>query len=398
MDLRFTEEDEAFRRKVSEFLRSAVPADMAQRTRQGFHTSREDLKRWNRILYEKGWSAPHWPKEYGGTGWSPLHIYLFEDACAAADAPFLSYFGLRLIGPLLYTFGTEEQKKRYLDDILSGETFWCQGFSEPSAGSDLAAVKTTASKEGDGYLINGQKLWTTEAHYAAKMFCLARTDASAKPQKGGLSIFMFDMDQPGVKVRPIHTLDEGHSVNEVFLDNVRVSTEDILGGELGRGWDQAKFLLANERVTNAQAPRSKRELALLKRIAATEMENGLPMLDHPDIRRRIAEIEIDLHALEWSVLRELFESHTARSASVASGLKILGSEIQQRISALAADLVGIKGLAFYAQGGPTNDLPADAPDYLPGLAARQLFMRAATIYAGTNEIQRSIIAKQVFAM
>ncbi|HWK64562.1 MAG TPA: acyl-CoA dehydrogenase family protein [Rhizobiaceae bacterium] len=399
MDLRFTDEDEAFRAEIRSFLRGAVPADMARRTRQGVHTSKEDLKRWNRILYEKGWSAAHWPREYGGTGWSPLHIYLFEEECAAADAPFLSYFGLRLIGPLLYTFGTPEQKERYIEDILSGETFWCQGFSEPSAGSDLAAVKTTAVKDGEDWVISGQKLWTTEAHYADKMFCLARTDPDVKPQKGGLTIFLFDMDQPGITVRPIYTIDEGHSVNEVFLDNVRVGASDILGGELGRGWDQAKFLLGNERVTNAQVPRSKRDLELLKQVALEEREaDGGSMFDQPDIRQRIAQLEIDLAGLEWSVLRELFNGHGARSAPIASGLKIVGSEIQQRISTLAVDLLGAKGLAVNHEGQQTNDLPGDAPDYAPGLAARQLFLRAATIYAGTNEIQRSIIAKQVFDM
>lgn len=398
MDLKFTETDEVFRAEVREFLRTAVPADMARRTRQGFHTTKEDLKRWNRILYEKGWSAAHWPKEFGGTGWSPLHIYIFEEESAAVDAPFLSYFGLRLIGPLLYTFGTDAQKKKYIDDILSGETFWCQGFSEPSAGSDLAAVKTTAVRDGDGYVINGQKLWTTEAHYADKMFCLARTDSSVRPQKGGLTIFLFDMNQPGVKVRPIYTLDEGHSVNEVFLDDVRVTEADILGGELGQGWDQAKFLLGNERVANAQVPRSKRDLALLKQVAAAELEHGVPMLEQADIRQRLAQLEIDLYGLEWSVLRELFNGHGAHSAPIASGLKIIGSEIQQGLTTLAVDLLGAKGLAVHQDGEQTNDLPADAPDYVPGVAARQLFLRAATIYAGSNEIQRTIIAKQVFGM
>ncbi|WP_137388606.1 acyl-CoA dehydrogenase family protein [Rhodoligotrophos defluvii] len=398
MDLNFSGEDEAFRQEVRTFVRNSVPPDMARRTRQGVHPSKADLKLWNRILYEKGWSAPHWPNEYGGTGWTPLQIYIFEEECAAADAPFLSYFGLRLIGPLIYTFGSDAQKQRYLDDILSGETFWCQGFSEPSAGSDLAAVKTTAVRDGDHYVINGQKLWTTEAHYADKMFCLARTNPEVKPQKGGLSILMFDMSAPGVTVRPIVTLDGGHSVNEVFLENVRVPAHDLLGAE-GQGWDQAKFLLSNERVTNAQVPRSKRDLALLKDIAAHEPAGKGMMLDLPDIRLRIAQLEIDLYGLEWSVLRELFNGHGERSQASASGLKIIGSEIQQRLAELAADLVGAKGLAYHDPAAEqANDQPADAPDYVPGLAARQLFLRAATIYAGTNEIQRGIIAKQVFGM
>ncbi|MGF7162391.1 hypothetical protein FHS85_004045 [Rhodoligotrophos appendicifer] len=398
MDLTFSSEDEAFRAEVRAFVRSAVPADMARRTRQGYHPTKADLKLWNEILYEKGWVAPHWPKEYGGTGWSPLQIFIFEEECAAADAPFLSYFGLRLIGPLLYTFGSEAHKKRFLDDILAGRTFWCQGFSEPSSGSDLASVKTTAILEDDHYVVSGQKIWTTEAHFADKMFCLARTDASVKPQKGGLSILMFDMDAPGVTVRPIITIDEGHTVNEVFLDAVRVPVEDVLG-RVGQGWDQAKFLLGNERVSNAQVPRSKRDLALLKRIALAETAGDAPVVDLPDIRQKIAQLEIDLYGLEWSVLRELFSGGGAKSQSVASGLKILGSEIQQRLSALAADLIGAKGLAMIEEGtAQANDLPGDSPDYVAGLAARQLFLKAASIYAGANEIQRSIIAKQVYGL
>jgi alkylation response protein AidB-like acyl-CoA dehydrogenase len=327
-----------------------------------------------------------------------LQIYIFEEECAAADAPFLSYFGLRLLGPLIYTFGSDEHKARLLPAILSGETFWCQGFSEPSAGSDLASVKTTAVRDGAHWLINGQKMWTTEAHFADRMFCLARTDTTVPPQKGGLSIFMFDMDTSGVTVRPIVTIDGGHTVNEVFLDNVRVPAEDLLGAE-GQGWTQAKFLLSHERVSNAQVPRSKRDLQLLKQIAANESGANGRMIDQPDIRQRIAQLEIDLYGLEWSVLRELFGGHEAKSQSIASGLKILGSEIQQRLSDLAVDLVGAKGVAIHEEGvSHANVLPANAPDYVVGLSARQLFLRAASIYAGANEIQRSIIAKQVFNM
>ena len=398
MKLAISPEDLAFRDEMRRFARAAVPADMARRTRQGVHPEKADLKLWNRILYDKGWSAPHWPKEHGGTGWSPLRVHLFEDACAEADAPFLSYFGLRLIGPLLYTFGSEAQKAKYIDDILSGETFWCQGFSEPSSGSDLASVKTTAVPTEGGWTISGQKMWTTEAHFADRMFCLARTDPDMRPQKGGLSMFLFPMDAPGVTVRPIITIDGGHTVNEVFLENVFVPDEEVLGA-IGQGWDQAKFLLGNERVTNAQVPRSKRDLALVKEIAAAEEEAGVALADRLDVRERIAEVEIALAGLEWSVLRELCTSDGARNSAAASGLKILGSEIQQELSGIAVDLLGPRGIAFHAPGTVGgNDLPADAPDYSPGLAARQLFMRASTIYAGTNEIQRQIIARQVFGM
>lgn len=398
MKLSISPEDDAFRAEMKAFARGAVPEDMARRTRQGVHPTKYDLKSWNRILYERGWSAPHWPEEFGGTGWSPLRVHLFEEACAEADAPFLSYFGLRLIGPLLYTFGTDMQKANYLDDILSGETFWCQGFSEPSSGSDLASVKTAAVKCDGGWTLDGQKMWTTEAHFADRMFCLARTDPDVRPQKGGLTIFLFPMDAPGVSIRPIITIDGGHTVNEVFLEDVFVPDEEVLGA-VGQGWVQAKFLLGHERVTNAQVPRSKRDLALLKEIAAAEAEDGTRLADLPDVRERIAEVEIALQGLEWSVLRELCTSDSARNPASASGLKITGSEIQQQLSAIAVDLLGPRGIAYYEPGNVGgSDLPADAPDYAPGLAARQLFMRAATIYAGTNEIQRQIIARQVFGM
>jgi alkylation response protein AidB-like acyl-CoA dehydrogenase len=392
MDLGFSSGDNDFRLEIRAALADMVPPDMAQRTRRGFHSTKEDLKLWNSILHSKGWSAPHWLPEYGGTGWSPLRAHIFEEECAAADAPFLSYFGLRLVGPLIYTYGNASHKQRFLGDILSGKTLWCQGFSEPSSGSDLASVKTTAVRSGDHYLVNGQKLWTTEAHFADKMFCLVRTNPHEVPQKGGVSILLFDLNSPQVVIRPIITIDGGHSVNEVFFDNLRVPACDVVGVE-GQGWDHAKFMLANERTANSQVPRCKRDLVLLRQIAAREAFGGKSMLDQADITLRIAQLEIDLYGLEWSLLRELLSSN--RSQAIASGLKILGSEIQQRISELAADLVGPKALAFY---GP-NDAPFDGePEYVPGLAARQLFLRAATIYAGANEVQRDLIAKQVFGL
>jgi alkylation response protein AidB-like acyl-CoA dehydrogenase len=394
MDLQFSPEDERFRQDIRDTLRDLVPSDMARRTRQNPHPDKADLKRWNRILHNRGWSAAPWPKEFGGTGWSPLQVHIFEEECAAADAPFPSYFGLRLVGPLLFTFGTPAQKARYIPDILTGDTFWCQGFSESSSGSDLASVRTRAVRDGDHYVLNGQKLWTTEAHYADWMFCLARTNPDLPPQKGGLSMLMFPMNSRGVSVRPILTIDEGHSVNEVFFEDVRIPAEDLLGEE-GHGWNYAKFLLGNERITNAHVPRAKRDLALLKDIALAEASGAA--FDETEIHRRIAQLEIDLDGLEWSVLREVIGG--SRNAAIASGLKIVASELQQRMSDLAVDMIGPRGRVFYAESDlGRNDLPADAADYVPGIAARQLFLRATTIYAGSNEIQRGIIAKQQFGL
>jgi alkylation response protein AidB-like acyl-CoA dehydrogenase len=379
--------------QVREALKGLVPPDMAYRTRQRVHPYKPDLKLWNRILHERGWAAAHWPKEYGGTDWPPLWIHIFEEECAAVDAPFLSYFGLRLVGPLLYTFGTAAQKARYVPDILTGDTFWCQGFSEPSSGSDLASLRTNAVREGDHYRVNGQKLWTTEAHYADRMFCLVRTNIGLPPQRGGLSMVMLPMDAPGVRIRPIITLDEGHSVNEIFLEDVMVPVDDLLGEE-GKGWDYAKFLLGNERITNAHVPRCKRDLVLLKRLAQAQ-SGTLASAMGDQIARRITEIEIDLAGLEWSVLREVISG--SRNPSVASGLKIIASELQQKMADLAVELAGPRGRIFFNEPeAPEQSLPGGSSEDVPGLAARQLFTRATTIYAGSNEIQRSIIAKQQF--
>ncbi len=396
MNLQFSDEDERFRNTIREALQGLVPPDMARRTRQSVHPTKADLKAWNRIMYERGWAAAHWPKEYGGAGWSPLHVHIFEEELAAVDAPFLSYFGLRLVGPLIFTFGTQQQKEQYIPDILTGDIFWCQGFSEPSSGSDLASLRTTAVREGDTYVINGQKIWTTEAHYADKMFCLARTNTELPAQRGGLSFLAMPMDDPGIRVRPIITIDEGHSVNEVFFENVRIPASNIIGEE-GRGWDYAKFLLGNERVTNAHVPRAKRDLALLKKMAEAELISARGVLDEDDIRRRIAQIEIDLDGLEWSVLREVISG--SRSPAIASALKIVASQLQQNMTDLAVDLIGARGRVYYDEADlERNDLAGSAPEYAPGLAARQLFLRATTIYAGSNEIQRNIIAKQQFGL
>lgn len=395
MELTLDPEIENFRRDIRTFVQAAVPAEMARRTRHRIHPARKDLKEWNRILDEKGWAAPHWPVEYGGTGWSPLQIHIFEEECADADAPFLSYFGLRLVGPLIYTFGSERLKEKYLADIRSGQTFWCQGFSEPGSGSDLASVKTRAERVDGGWLINGQKLWTTEAHYADKMFCLARTNPDVRPQKGGLSIFLFDMTDPGVTVRPITTIDGGHTVNEVFIENVTVPDEEVLG-EIGQGWDQAKFLLNNERVTNAHVPQSKRALTLIRQMAEDPAQ-GAPALHRADLREKLSRLEIDLMGLEWQVLRDLADGPSDARAAAASGMKIIGSHIQQRLSDLAVEIAGPRAMiALPDDLDQKNGIPGDTPPEFEGVGPRQLFRRAATIYAGSTEIQKEIISRQVF--
>jgi alkylation response protein AidB-like acyl-CoA dehydrogenase len=385
MDFRTDPSDAEFRAEVRAFLREHLPEDVAARNRSGFHPSKEDELWWTQVLYRKGWSAPHWPQQYGGTGWSPLRRFIFEEECFLAGAPPTCAAGFSLLGPVLYSYGSDDQKSRFLEPTRRGEIFWGQLFSEPNAGSDLASLKTTAVRDGDHYIVNGQKTWTTEGHYADWLFCLVRTDSSVKPQRG-ISFLIIDAKAPGVTVRPIVSLDGAHSLNETFLDNVRVPVENRIGEE-NLGWSYAKLLLEHERAFSAEVPRNKRLLAQLKQIAGRA---GL--LDDPLFAARVAEAEIELHALEWLTLRALAEmDHGANSGRpVGSVLKIRGSELIQRTGALIVEALGTHGvIAYPEQGAETWPGPQDAA----GKSADFLYRRAVTIYGGTNEIQRNIIAK-----
>ncbi|WP_165823409.1 acyl-CoA dehydrogenase family protein [Metarhizobium album] len=391
MDSLFTAEEQAFRDRVGSALRDMLPADLAEKTRNSVHLSREDMARWNRILHGKGWSAHHWPQEHGGPGWSPMERYLFESEYANADAPPISVFGVYLVGPTLYTFGSQAQKDRYLPGILTGDEFWCQGYSEPEAGSDLAALRTTARKTETGWVINGQKAWTTEGHFADLMICLARTDSTVK-QQAGLSLFIVPMDAPGLKISPVITIDGAHSVNEVFLDNVEVP-EDALIGEENKGWTYAKFLLNHERTNNAQVHRSRREFERLKRSAAETLDgDGRPLLDNPAFRRRFAIIEMEVRALEATVLRILaVQTGGKEPGPETSIVKVIGSRLQQMISELAMDVFAERAIAVPANG---LNAPSDAAAW----AERHLFRRVVTIYAGSNEIQKTIIARTALGL
>src|SRR5579859_7110963 len=272
MDFTLDPADQAFQQEVRAFIRASLPADIARRGRQGYHPRRDDVQRWTRILNEKGWAAPAWPAEYGGAGWSPLRRYLFQVEFHAAGCPVLDQSGFELVGPVLYSFANDRQKARYLPAIRNADEFWCQGFSEPNAGSDLASLKTRAVRDGDHYIVNGQKTWTSEAHKADMMFALVRTDPEARPQ-AGISFLLIDMKSPGLTVRPIYTINEGHSVNEIFLDDVRVPAENLVGEE-NKGWSYAKFLLNNERAMSAETAHTRHDLTLLKEIAAGGAELG----------------------------------------------------------------------------------------------------------------------------
>jgi len=410
LNFTFSAEDEAFRAEVREFLAQAVPPEMARRHAMGYHPPpKDDLLHWNRILAERGWSVPHWPVEHGGTGWSPMRLHIFEEECTRANAPDLSWQGVRLCGPVIYTFGNDEQKARFLPPIRRGDYLLAQGFSEPNAGSDLASLKTSAVKSVDAggahYIVNGQKTWSSEGHYADWGFFLVRTDPRVKPQRG-ISFLMIDLRSPGVTVRPIVMFNGMHYVNEIFLDNVRVPAENLIGEE-GAGWTHAKFLLDNERTSSAFIHFSRHWLERARTIAGRETVAGRRLIDDPAFGRRLAAAEIDLQALEYSVLRVLADEKTRwHATAVASALKVRGSEIQQRVTELAMDALGPRALRsidalddpVIAAARADSSLAQRWPANVPGVASCALQTRAVTIYGGAKEVQKNIIARLAFGL
>ncbi|WP_374634105.1 acyl-CoA dehydrogenase family protein [Ferrovibrio sp.] len=396
MNLELSDADRAFQAEVRDFVRSSLPPELAERNRRHMHLAKQDYVTWHRLLNKRGWGAPNWPKEFGGTGWNPVQRYIFDEECAIADAPPLVPFGISMVGPVIYTFGTPAQKAHYLPRILSMEDWWCQGYSEPGSGSDLASLRTRAESDGDDYIVTGHKIWTTQAHFADMMFCLVRTDAQAKPQEG-ISFLLIDMKTPGITVRPIISIDEGHGVNEVFLDGVRVPKANRIGQE-GKGWTYAKFLLGNERTTIAEVSTSKQRLRRLKTIARAEMAQGASLLEDPAFRDKVASVEIELLALEYTNLRVLAAETAGKGVGPeASMLKIRGSEIQQTITELVCEALGYYAAPFEHAPEGSNLAPL-GPDYAQGRMESFLYNRATTIYGGSNEIQRNIIAKMVLGL
>lgn len=401
MDFNFSPADDAFRQEVREFLRASVPEAAARAQRQGFVVERETVHEFHRILYEKGWAAPEWPVAYGGTDWTPVQRFIFEDEYAAADAPYVSTAGLHLVGPVIAHYGSETMKERYLEPIKRGDIFFAQGFSEPQAGSDLAQLKTRAVRDGDHYVINGSKIWSSHGHESDMMFCLCRTDPEVKPQ-AGLSMILFDMNDPGVRIRPIISLDYDHHLNEVFIEDVRVPAENLIGEE-NKAWSYAKFLLDNERTFNAQFGRLKRMVGKIREMVRADSQRfGVDTMT-PEFERKLARLEMDVRAQEWSVLRVLCaasgETNAVLGAS-ASALKIRGSELMTRATELEVELAGMHAFPRYEHPhgeAPPADLPSDAPGHAVGLVAEHLYWRASKIFSGSNEIQRGIIWKSLFA-
>jgi alkylation response protein AidB-like acyl-CoA dehydrogenase len=398
MNLDFSAEDIAFRQQARAFIKDHYPAQLYGKADEGEEMSKEDYLSWHRVVAKQGWVAPGWPVEYGGPGWSPVQRYIWSEECAAADTAQIFPFGINMVGPVIYTFGTPEQKTRFLPRILSGDDWWCQGYSEPGAGSDLASLRTKAVRDGDHYIVNGQKTWTTFAHYADWGFFLVRTDANSKPQEG-ISFLLIDMKSPGITVRPIITLGGEHEVNEVWLENVRVPVENRIYDE-NKGWTCAKFLLAHERSGIAGVARSRRNIEKIKNIARTEMEGDAPLLANAFFKRKIAELEIDLKALEYTELRVLAAETKGKGPGPESSLlKIKGTEIQQRVTELALEAVGHYGAPYFRDFPEAGDnMYPIGPDYAHRTAPTYFNVRKTSIYGGSNEIQRNIIAKMILGL
>lgn len=398
MNLEFSPEEIAFRNEVRTFIDENYPEELKTITARD-DMNREELLAWHKILGKKGWAAPAWPEKYGGTGWTSTQRYIWSEENARVDAVMPLPFGVSMVGPVIYTFGSEEQKERYLPKILSGEEWWCQGYSEPGAGSDLASLKTTAVRDGDHYVINGQKTWTTLAQFADWGFFLCRTDPNAAKPQEGISFILVDMKTPGIEVRPIITIDGGHEVNEVWLTDVRVPVENRVGEE-NKGWTYAKFLLAHERSGIAGVARSKRGVEKLRNIASTELLEGKPLIKDDSFARKISQLEIDLTALEFTELRTLArESEGKGPGPESSILKVKGTEIQQRLTELTLEAVGNYG-APYFRGFPedgSNEFPI-GPDYAHQAGPSYFNMRKTSIYGGSNEIQRNIITKMILGL
>ena len=395
MDLEFTAELRDFQREVRAVIEERLPADIRTKVERFLTLGKDDYLRWQDILAERGWLVYSWPVEHGGTGWSPVQGYIFEEEMGRARAPRIIPFGPKMVGPVIYTFGSEAQKAQHLPPIARNETWWCQGYSEPDAGSDLASLRTRAVRDGDHYVVNGTKTWTTAAHWADMMFCLVRTDTEVKPQEG-ISFLLLDMRDPGVEVRSIVTLDGGREINTVYLTDVRVPVENLVGEE-NKGWTYAKFLLGHERFGIARLSESKARLAYLKDIARRHRVGGALLADDTDFMHSVAKTEIELTALEFTELRALMDAEQGKAPGVeANMLKIRGTEVQQKISEMLMKAMGWYALPFVPEAMEYgwNEAPI-GPEYAAGLTPSYFNMRKTSIYGGTNEIQRNIIAKMV---
>ncbi|GAB2471913.1 acyl-CoA dehydrogenase family protein [Jatrophihabitans fulvus] len=395
MDIVLSKEERAFAERMRTFFTTEIPAEIREKLARGEHATKDEIVTSQRIMNEHGLAVPHWPSEWGGQDWTPVQRHLWSEEMLLAHVPPPLAFNTQMIGPVIATFGSQELKERFLPKTANLDIWWCQGFSEPNAGSDLASLKTAAVREGDEYVVNGQKTWTTLGQHADWIFCLVRTDPEVKKQRG-ISMLLIDMQTPGVTVRRIHLIDGGYEVNEVFFENVRVPVENLVGEE-NSGWDQAKFLLGNERTGVVAVGQTKARIQRIKRLAAETLQDGKPLLEDPLFRARLTKLEIEVTAIEMSVLRVLDTERKlgpGKPDPVSSVLKLKGSELQQEATELLVDVLGPQALAYREDTAVADgfDAPADgALDALP----TYFNWRKASIYSGSNEVQRTIIAKQI---
>src|SRR5690554_1586568 len=390
MRLEFTPEEEAFRQEVRAFVEAELDPAIKAKVERGLRLEKADYVAWYTRLYEKGWITPGWPEEQGGPGWTPIQKYLFDEETLLGGAPRIIASGINMLGPVLIAFGTPEQKEKYLPAIRRSESWWAQGFSEPGSGSDLASMRTTAVRDGDHYIVNGHKIWTSYAHFCDKLFCLVKTDREAKPQEG-ISFLLMDLDTPGIEVRPIKLYEGGNDLNEVFLDNVRVPVENLIGEE-NKGWTYAKYLLGHERTGIAGIGASKQQLLRVKRLLAEQGMEG-----EPHFRRRVAELEIELLALEATGLRILGENQIfSAPGAEASMLKVRGTELRQEIFELLYEVAGPAAIPFSEEAMRLEgEDPLIGDDERASLAANFLDSRKLSIYGCTNEVQRNVTAQML---
>jgi alkylation response protein AidB-like acyl-CoA dehydrogenase len=400
MDATLSEEDLAFREEIRAVFREKFPQDIRRKREKGAPMEREDLVRFQQWLHEQGWAGVNWPVEHGGTGWTPVQKYLFAIEMAEADAPPIVPFGLSMVGPVIYTFGSEEQKKRFLPDILASKVWWCQGYSEPGAGSDLASLKTRADLAGDHYVLNGTKTWTTLGQHADWIFLLARTSTDVARRQEGISFMLVDMNTPGITVTPIITIEGDHEVNEVHFDNVQVPVENLVGEE-GKGWTYGKVLLQHERANIAGVAISRYRLRKLRQQTTKPVRGAAPLAEDRNFMRKLAAVEVDLRALEYTELRTLAAVQSGKAPGPESSiLKVKGTEIQQAIDTLYLEAAGYYALPWVQE---QYTLDADAADWVGEGAETQSSLkyfnyRKASIYGGSNEIQKNIIAKHVLGL
>jgi len=398
MDLTFTQGELAFRDEARHFFRTEIPERIRTKVAEGEHLSKDDIVTSQRILNARGWATPNWPVEWGGQPWSPVQVYMYQDEMQQANVPSPIGFNVTMVGPVIAQFGSEEQKRRFLRRAANADDFWCQGFSEPGSGSDLASLRTRAERRGDTYVVNGQKIWTTLAQYADWIFCLVRTDPAAKKQEG-ISFLLIDMKTRGITVRPIVTIDGGREVNEVFFDDVVVPAENLVGHE-NKGWDYAKFLLGNERTGIARVGASKARVARIKHLAALERVGDQTLIETPRFREKLAEVEVELKALEMTQLRVVADERNSvkgKPNPASSILKLKGTVIQQRLTELMMEVVGPYVMPYQPPEEGQNE-PAIGPHYAAAAGPTYFNYRKVSIYGGSNEIQRNIIAKAILGL